>query len=78
MKWEPICTAPKNTPVLVFASCQQFVAWFQDDETDPWHDEEDGESDFDGMWCVTDNKLGPYALRGGSPTHWMPLPEPPK
>ena len=48
MKWEPIDTAPKNTPVLVFASGQQFVAWLQDDATDPWHEEGDGESDFNG------------------------------
>lgn len=33
------------------------------------------------IWCVDDNKHGPYALRGYSdpyPTRYMPLPEPPK
>lgn len=35
-------------------------------------------SDWKGYWLVTDNKHGPYPLRGGHPTHWMPLPEPPK
>ena len=35
MKWEPIETAPKNTPVLVFSSGQQFVAWLQDDAGRP-------------------------------------------
>lgn len=77
MEWQPIETAPKNDPVLVFASGQQFVAWLQDDATDPWHDDGDGESDLNGHWCVTDNKLGPFVLRGGRPTRWMPLPAPP-
>ena len=77
MKWMPIESVPKNDPVIVFAGGQQFVAWLQDDKSDPWHDEGDGESDFNGCWCVTDNKLGPFALRGSRPTHWMPLPEPP-
>lgn len=77
-KWMPIETAPKNDPVLVFASGQCFVAWLQDDATDEWHEEGESPSDFDGSWCVTDNKLGPFALRGGRPTHWQPLPPPPE
>lgn len=75
--WNPISTAPKNVPVLVYASGQHFVAWLQDDKTDEWHEEGDPESQFNGLWCVTDNKHGPYALRGGSPTHWMELPTAP-
>lgn len=77
MSWEPIETAPKNESVLVFASNSQFVAWLQDDATDPWFENGDSESMFNGLWCVTDNKLGPFALRGSRPTHWMPLPAPP-
>ena len=77
-EWLPIESAPKNTPVLVFASNQMFVAWFQDDATDPYHEDGDFTPDFNGLWCVTDNKLGPFALRGGRPSHWMPLPESPK
>ena len=75
--WQPISEAPKNEPVLVYAGNQQYVAWLQDDATDPWHDEGDERSTFDGLWCVTENKLGPFALRGSRPTHWMPLPAPP-
>lgn len=75
--WMPISSAPKNESVLVFASGQHFVAWLQDDATDPWHDEEEEPSYLNGMWCVTDNKNGPYPLRGGGPTHWQPLPAPP-
>lgn len=77
MDWQPIGSAPKNESVLVFACGQQFVAWFQDDATDPYH-EDDFKSDWDQMWLVTDNKHGPYPLRGGRPTHWMPLPANPE
>lgn len=75
--WRPISSAPKNERVLVFACGQQFVSWLQGGATDRWHDDDDEESDFNGMWCVTDNKLGPFALRGGLPSFWQPLPGPP-
>lgn len=76
-EWFPISSAPFNESILVFAGGQQYVAWFQDDATDPWHEDGDPESDKNGSWCVTDNKLGPFALRGSRPTHWRPLPDPP-
>ena len=75
--WYPIDTAPKNIDVLVLAHQRQYVACFIDDASDPWFEEGSTESYFNGLWTVDDNKHGPYALRGGSPTHWMPLPEPP-
>lgn len=74
--WQPIETAPKNEPVIVVMRGQQFVAWFQDDESDPEF-EVGFSSDWDQCWLVTDNKHGPYPLRGGRPTHWQPLPAPP-
>ena len=76
--WKPISTAPKNLSVLVHIGGQQFVAWLQDDETDEWHEEGEAESEFNGLWCVTDNKLGPFPLRGGRPDYWMALPDPPE
>lgn len=76
-EWQTIESRPTNTPVLVFASGQQFVAWFQDDKTDPYY-EEGFASDWNEMWLVTDNRNGPYPLRGGRPTHWMPLPPDPE
>jgi len=63
-EWQPIETAPKETCVLVFAQGRQYVAEYCDGDADWW-------------WYVTDNKNGPYPLRGGSPTYWMPLPAPP-
>lgn len=63
-EWQPIETAPKDgTAILVYAG--QFcycVEWVEE---------------FD-WWAVEDNKLGPFRLRGQAPTHWMPLPPPPK
>lgn len=76
-KWQPIETAPKNEDVLVYAAGSQYVAWFQNDETDPYREDGDPESDLNNLWCVTDNKHGPYALRGSKPSHWMYLPHDP-
>ena len=80
MTWQPIETAPKDgTPILVFfnkPSLQvQQVFWGRA----AWDDRP--ATPEDGIWCVDDNKHGPYALRGysdGDDTHWMPLPAPPQ
>ena len=73
--WQPIETAPKDgTPILVsFGSMGIWrVFWSEPEWTDAYC-----------IWCVDDNKHGPYVLRGFSdegdraPTHWMPLPPAP-
>lgn len=68
--WQPIETAPKDgTHVLVWAAnllhglSPMAVAEYSEHEIEWWH--------------VHDGKFGPYPMRGASPTHWMPLPEPP-
>lgn len=62
--WQPIETAPKDgSGILVTAAGFSYAV--------EWSDEFD-------WWCVDDNKLGPFRLRGQAPTHWMPLPQPPK
>lgn len=68
-EWQPIETAPKDgTAILVYTGSGWYVtAWLQGDDTDAGID----------WWYVDDNKHGPYPLRGNSPTHWMPLPNPP-
>jgi hypothetical protein len=76
-QWLPIESAPKNTGVLVFQGGSQHCAWLQDDASDEFWEEGDEPTGLNGLWCVTDNKLGPFALRGGQPTHWTPLPPPP-
>ncbi len=77
--WRDISTAPRDeTEILVFfqpirgrLSGVHQVAWInQNGTTTPE----------EGIWCVDDNKHGPYAMRGyldGDDTHWMPLPPPP-
>lgn len=62
--WVAIETAPKDgTAVLV--SEGRFCSCVE------WNEEFD-------WWAVDDNKLGPFRLRGAAPTHWQPLPNPPK
>lgn len=76
--WKPIATAPKDgTLILVNFKSKgvRAVSW-----DSPFHDEVTEEN---GIWCVDDDKHGPYGLRGynddgpTAPTHWMPLPAPP-
>jgi len=66
-EWQPIETAPKDgTDILVMTGeTMHVVRWINI------------HGDFD-YWAVDDNKHGPFTLRGKAPTHWMPLPEPPK
>ena len=67
IEWQPIETAPKDgTDILVMTGeTMHVVRWINI------------HGDFD-YWAVDDNKHGPFTLRGKAPTHWMPLPEPPK
>ncbi len=65
--WRPIAEAPKDEYVLVLCAHGMYVACL---------DERVHGKGIWG-WSVDDNKHGPYPLRGASPTHWMPLPDPP-
>lgn len=63
--WQPMETAPRDgTSVLVCTPRTMHVVYWIEKDIEYWH--------------VTDNKHGPFPLRGPSPTHWMPLPEPPE
>ena len=78
-EWQPIETAPKDGEHILVSFGTMGIwqvswcapAWAEHDDKDSW------------IWCVDDNKHGPYALRGyndegpRAPTHWMPLPAPP-
>lgn len=66
--WRPINSAPQDgTAILVYAEGVMAVV--------RWIDPPDSEN---GWWHVDDNKHGPFALRGPSPTHWLSLPPPPE
>ena len=66
IEWQPIETAPKNdTPILVIN------VKFRGDKRPAvavWH--------FEEHYIIEENGNGPAI--GIFPTHWMPLPEPPK
>ncbi len=64
MEWKPIGTAPHDgMEVLVFGNGSYAVACWNGEE---WRDM--GDIGWAGM----------YGDDGNQPTHWMPLPEPPK
>jgi uncharacterized protein DUF551 len=77
-EWQPIETAPKDgTAILVYGpellretngNCA-VVRW----DASGYATEQSSIK----WWVVSDGKFGPYDLRGPSPTHWMPLPDPP-
>jgi hypothetical protein len=67
MQWQPIETAPRNgRKIIVSDGFNVTMAWYVDDEYAEADEGEPGwyEDEFDVM------------LR--QPTHWMPLPEPPR
>lgn len=71
IEWQPIDTAPKDgTPMLVYGRWQGELHDI-DDNPDIYH------VCFDcGSYCVVGGEYyGSYVM---GPTHWMPLPEPPK
>ena len=70
-EWMPIESAPKDeTAVILYMPAVGYrgavitSAYWTTHNVECWH--------------VDDQKNGPYPLRGTSPAHWMPLPEPPK
>lgn len=65
---QPIDTAPKDTEVLVYFG--PLLGWKSAILIDR---RDDGQY----VWCVDDNKHGPFPVRGYQepfPTHWMELP----
>jgi hypothetical protein len=61
MEWQPIATAPSETPVLVFCPGNHSDEWIMMAERDERR----------GLWSIfVDGQII-------EPTHWMPLPSPP-
>ena len=73
-EWQPIETAPKDGSTILVCGPRLLHAHGFGMATVHWQmDHEDGIP----WWKIEDGKFGPYDLRGPSPTHWMPLPDPP-
>lgn len=72
MKWEPIETAPKNGNLIdVWVNGERVtdVLWKRSWRCLGWHCKTEDESGVCQWTSVEDEH--------GTPTHWMPLPEPP-
>lgn len=81
MEWQPIETAPKDGTVILFAAEGKVVAgWFHNDFAPfPWAFVDDVRESLTG--CCDNELTGRVYTNGyplGVPTHWMPLPDPPK
>ena len=64
-EWQPIETAPKGPPLLGFVDgCVRFVSWGKTSHVPMYG------------WCLVDQGIEDCDLC--EPTHWMPLPPPPK
>jgi hypothetical protein len=66
-EWRPIATAPKSSRALVWGGPRHC--------DDGYHDLQTAWIDGCGNVWADDRKEGSAPIR---PTHWMPLPEPPK
>jgi len=73
--WQPIASAPRDgTRILIYQPKGQHRAWKgkqrpEHIDTAYWH--QPGNPEKEGFWCASVM----YVFR---PTHWQPLPEPPK
>ena len=69
MNWQPIETAPFDVPVLLFFRSHRhsYLACGQKGRTCGWAGAS-FHSDPPGAWTT---------VMGETPTHWMPLPDPP-
>lgn len=73
-QWQPIESAPKNsTNIWVWTGKDMGVAFWYEWWREALNIAADGPRPVEGVWEWADDCDGPC-----TPTHWMPLPEPPK
>ena len=70
-EWQPIETAPNNKSILVYARWD----WDGMDRPSDEYEAVVAWSEGGSFWSETNN---PYTDKAYKPTHWMPLPKPPK
>lgn len=71
-EWQPISTAPKGKPVLLWAGGSVSVG---EHGTAAWQTEWNGLVDGELAWAGGYDNAGLATVH--NPTHWMPLPDPP-
>ena len=64
MEWQPIETAPRDGTRVILAALDEFYVRV-------------AEGYFDDEWFWSTDSYRELGREGISPTHWMPLPEPP-
>lgn len=85
-EWQPIETAPKNTKVLaayrnamgkwrIVTACYHTQLPWSDDH---WRDEDDEAEYAPEAWYEESDSSETIYQTSGRPTHWQPLPSPPK
>lgn len=67
--WQPIETAPKDGTYI--------LAWRGHVVVVRWNDDRYAQKPAP-FWDGTDDRRGKLFMRRNAPSHWMPLPEPPK
>lgn len=70
MEWQPIETAPKDKTIIVFMG--NYVV------TAKWYDDKFAKKPRPYFNCEGLHFMGKSWQRENQPTHWMPLPPPPK
>jgi hypothetical protein len=72
-EWQPIETAPKDGTRILVVDCGfvQIARW--DEEFDNYNDRQGVPA-----WATFACDDGFYSEYAENPTHWMPLPEPPR
>ena len=79
MSWQPIETAPKDgTEVLLFWCAEHGPEYVEYLACGAWGEYRDGSGGWGGESFHSKPEGYWTRLIGEKPTHWMPLPEPPK
>jgi len=73
-EWQPIETAPKDERILLYRPTSP--EWWR--VIGGMYDSDEYAKKPKPYWTVDNWALGKLEQRQNAPTHWMPLPEPPK
>ena len=82
MEWQPIETAPKTGRIILLGYYNNHGMWrtlrgqwINEGELDDWYSDADNEAGWFETSVESNDDVNCWQT---NPTHWMPLPEPPK